>query len=108
MSQLHDITNEAREAAAETLAAFDVVFDQCDAIRAAHPDDPGVQAALTKIYGLGSVQDVVRQRMEKIARLAARIIDPSLPQDDPLLAGPQKNADGISDDEISRLLGDSD
>lgn len=100
---------EASETAQALLAAFDVIFDSCDRLREQCAPDNGVaQSALARIYETGAVQDVARQRLEKIARIAARIADPSLPEDDPLLAGPQNQGEGMNQSDINRLLGDMD
>lgn len=99
---------EVRETIQAAQMAFDTVLDCCDAVSAAFPDDKRIQEAVARIYESGAVQDVIRQRLEKIGRIAARIADPSLPADDPLLAGPQNEGGGLQQDEINRLLGESD
>jgi hypothetical protein len=107
-SQLEEIRREAKVATDEISSAFDAIFDACDALLNPSGDDDTAQEALMKIYGTGSVQDVLRQRMEKIARIAARIIDPTLPEDDALLSGPQSGERGMQQDDVNRLLDDFD
>ncbi len=106
--RLGDIRREAQDALAEIQSAFDRVFDACDAVGAQTQGNARVTEELSRIYEAGAIQDVVRQRLEKIARIVARIEDPSLPEDDPLLAGPQTGDADRRQEEINRLLKDSD
>lgn len=107
-AQLQQIRQQAQETAESIHAMFDAIFDGCDAVRAATQGNTEVQNILMQMYEAGSIQDVLRQRLEKIVRIANRIEDPSLPEEDALLAGPQTRGDGIDQDEINRLLGDAD
>ncbi len=95
--------------AEETAAATDRVLDVCDDLKLERAHDDLVNAAIARIYEASTVQDIVNQRVGIIMRLIARIIDPSLPDVDPLLQGPQVKGEGIAQDEVDRLLnGDSD
>lgn len=105
--KLEQIRQQAKETSDAIHALFDAIYDGCDEIRAATKDNSAVQAVLTRVYEAGSIQDVLRQRMDKIIRITNRIEDPSLPDDDSLLAGPQAKGDGINQDDINRLMGDA-
>ena len=108
-AQLGRLKAEASALAANTAAATEQVLDACDQLRAAHPDDDAVAQALAHIYEASGVQDIVNQRVGNMLRVIARIIDPSLPDVDPLLEGPQVGDAGLAQDDIDSLLhGDGD
>jgi hypothetical protein len=106
--KLDQIREQAQETAEAIHTMFDAIFDGCDEVRDATKDNVQVQAILTRVYEAGSIQDVLRQRLEKIVRITNRIEDPSLPDDDALLSGPQSQGDGMAQDDINRLMGDAD
>lgn len=108
-AQLDRLKAEAMALAANTAAATDSVLDTCDHLKSDRPDDEAVAQALSRIYEASAVQDIVNQRVGNMLRVIARIVDPSLPDVDPLLEGPQMAGAGLAQDDIDRLLnGDGD
>lgn len=108
-AQLDRLKAEVMALAANTAAATDSVLDTCDHLKSDRPDDEAVAQALSRIYEASAVQDIVNQRVSNMLRVIARIVDPSLPDVDPLLEGPQMAGAGLAQDDIDRLLnGDGD
>lgn len=88
--------------------AVDTIMAACDGLRniAEETDNARVNGLVMRIYEACTVQDIATQRLNKILRLLARIENPDLPDDDPLLEGPQNDGKGISQAAINRLLED--
>ena len=108
-AQLDRLKAEVHALASGTAADTDNVLNACEELKVAHPDDEVVAQVLSRIYEASAVQDIVNQRVGKMLRVIERIIDPSLPDVDPLLEGPQVAGAGLAQDDIDRLLnGDSD
>ncbi len=108
-AQLDRLKAEVHALASGTAAATDNVLNACEELKMAHPDDEVVAQVLSRIYEASAVQDIVNQRVGNMLRVIERIIDPSLPDVDPLLEGPQVAGAGLAQDDIDRLLnGDSD
>jgi hypothetical protein len=128
-SQLHDLKNILDDMRAEISAlqseiqAFtDRIMDvgdnlASDAVKdgqsSSSTDDTGAQgdklsvaceSYAAQLFEACAIHDVLRQRLDKIARMINRIEDPTLAKDDPLLAGPQVNESGLSQDDINSLL----
>ena len=126
-------TDELDAVVGATEKATFAIFDACDAIGAVagavDPDNAAkLNDAVTSIYEACNFQDIAGQRITKVVRALRHIEEkvdalvavmgeeafhaaepppPAAPADDPdqaLLHGPQKDGQGISQDEIDRLL----
>lgn len=88
--------------------AVDTIMAACDGLRhvAEEADNARVSDLAMRIYEACAVQDIATQRLNKILRLLARIENPDLPEDDPLLEGPQNEGKGVSQAAVNRLLED--
>jgi hypothetical protein len=88
--------------------AIDHILDACDAIKGAGQDAATIDDAVMQIYEICARQDIIRQRLEKISRIAARIDNPDLPDDDALLEGPQSGHAALSQHDTDQLMNSDD
>lgn len=107
LRQLGHIRTDALAIADSTAAATDAILAICDRLRESHAANDALIAEILAIYQTCAVQDLTNQRVQKILRHAARIENPALPDDDELLEGPQAQGGGVDQDEINRLLGET-
>lgn len=98
------ITTEIRELLTLSAETTEHILNCCDTIKAASQDSAVIDEQIMKIYEICAGQDVIRQRLEKIRRIAARIDNPDLPEDDALLEGPQSGDTSLSQDDTDRLM----
>ena len=99
------IDNEVAEIKQELHDAIESVLAICDKTQKKHKNNEALQEATSEIYQICTVHDILRQRLDKIKRESARIADPNLPEDDDdLLEGPQTGDDGMSEEQIQKLL----
>lgn len=120
-------TDELDEVVEETATATDAIMDTCDAMQAIDMPEPyktQIADHVTKIYEACSFQDITGQRIRKVVRTLKDIEDkinnmiatlgPAVVSaeagadtrtgDDALLNGPQMSGQGVSQDEIDKLL----
>lgn len=102
---LSRIDNEVAEIKQELHAAIESMLSICDTAQKKYKENEALQATVSEIYQVCTVHDILRQRLDKIKRESARIADPNLPEDDDdLLEGPQTGDEGMSEEQIQKLL----
>ena len=85
--------------------AVESVLAICEQAQAKHTNNNAVEETVGEIYQACTIHDILRQRLDKIKREVSRIKDPSLPEDDDaLLEGPQSTDEGVSEEQIKKLL----
>lgn len=122
-------TDELDEVIEETAKATDGIMDSCDTLQALDMPEPyksQVSDEVTKIYEACSFQDITGQRIRKVVRTLkdielkiAEIMETlghtggdttgdNRTGDAALLNGPQMQGQGVSQDDIDKLLADFD
>lgn len=125
-------TDELDEVVEETATATDKIMDQCDALQALDIPSPykeQVGEKVTQIFEACSFQDITGQRIRKVVRTLQDIeekikhlttmlgieTDPNATPyvdgrkgDEALLNGPQLDNQGVSQEDIDKLLADFD
>lgn len=118
------LTQELDAAMAQTEQSTNTILDACDRIGPLVAGNAEVEAELNKIYEACSFQDLSGQRITKTIRILAdidsklkdlitfvgtdEITPPLSPEENPvsLMNGPQLPGQGISQDDIDKLLND--
>lgn len=90
--------------------AIETIMAACDGLRYLSEETGNERIAelSMRIFEACAVHDIATQRLNKVLRLLARLEDPNLPAEDPLLEGPQHEGKGVSQEAVNRLLGDDD
>lgn len=125
-------TDELDEVVEETATATDKIMDQCDALQALDIPSPykeQVGEKVTQIFEACSFQDITGQRIRKVVKTLQDIeekikkltdmlgieTDPAATPyvdgregDEALLNGPQQSGEGVSQEDIDKLLADFD
>lgn len=103
---LHVISRTAEDVSRTTMRATSEILDVCDALSAVQGAvDPALlKHALRRIYEACAVQDLTEQRLRRILRTAAALRGEDVPEEDPLLAGPQSENGGVSQADIDDML----
>lgn len=103
---LQVISQTAEDISRSTMRATSEILDVCDKLSAVQGAVEGaaLKDALRRIYEACAVQDLTEQRLRRILRTAAALRGEDVPEEDPLLAGPQSENGGISQAEIDDML----
>lgn len=108
LERLLALSDEIRTLTDEVNTGFCRVIAVCDSIVSHSTGGTHHMSAaqLAALYSACAVHDIATQRLSKMERIIARMQGVPLAEDDPLLQGPQSAGNGMTQDDIDRLLKD--